>query len=83
MKLAWTILLISALTDGMIAYGNAILAASTQNGGPPSRAALLVASVGAVLALARTIQQALKAVKLKVDLAGNPVEGEPKPPAAP
>lgn len=74
MRIAWTILLISALTDGLVAAGGAIAAASTETSWVPGKGAMVVAILTGVVAGARTIQQALKTVKLKVDLAGNLIE---------
>ena len=63
MKTEWLILLISAGTDALISFGTAVSAAMVTQGSVamPSRAVLLLATVGGLVAAARTIQQALKA----------------------
>ncbi len=63
MKSAWAILLISGLTDFIISFGNALVAAMVEGktGELPGAPSLLIASLGALVALARTIQQGLKA----------------------
>jgi len=62
MKIAWTILLISAITDMIITAGTAITSAMVATGSAeiPSHAVLLLAVIGGLVAAARTIQQALK-----------------------
>lgn len=61
MKIAWTILLISAFTDLIITAGTALMTVMTDQGQMPSNAGMIVAILGGVVAAARTIQQALKA----------------------
>jgi hypothetical protein len=55
--------LISALTDGVITAGSALIAAMIGSGvaAMPSKAVWIVCLVGGVVQAARTIQQALKA----------------------
>lgn len=80
MKIAWAILLISAATDFIIAAGAALTAGGAEApSGVPGKGALLVAVIAGVLAMARTIQAALKTVKLRADLAGNPLEPTTSP----
>lgn len=78
MRIAWTILVISALTDALVAAGGALATASVETSWVPGGGAILVASITGLVAGARTIQQALKTVRLRVDLAGNPVDAPPQ-----
>ncbi len=59
----WTILAVSALTDGVITGGTAIMTAMVGAGSTamPGKAVILLAVIGGVVAAARTVQQALKA----------------------
>lgn len=63
MKIAWAVLLISALTDGIIASGTGLMTAmtATETAQIPNAVSLWVAGLGGVVAFARTVQQALKA----------------------
>lgn len=63
MKVAWAILIISALTDFIINAGGALVAAMVATGSAvmPSNAVLLLALISGVVSASRTIQQALKA----------------------
>lgn len=63
MKTAWAILLISALTDFIITGATAITSAMVATGSAeiPSKAVVILAVLGGLVAAARTIQQALKA----------------------
>lgn len=63
MKIAWTILLISALTDLIVTTATALTSAMVATGKAemPNKAVLFLALLGGVVAAARTIQQALKA----------------------
>lgn len=63
MKSAWIILIISAFTDFIINAGTSLMAAMVATGSAsiPSRAVLLLAILGGVVSMSRTIQQALKA----------------------
>jgi hypothetical protein len=60
---AWTVLAISAGTDFIISFGNALVSSMVEGktGELPSSASLLIACLGALVAFARTIQQGLKA----------------------
>ncbi len=60
MKKAWTVLLISAVTDFAITAGTAWMALSGSDK-PVTRNQVITVLVGGGIALARTIQQALKA----------------------
>lgn len=63
MNIAWTIVLISALTDFIITAGTALTTAMVAAGDAelPSMAVLIVSGLGGLIAFARTVQQALKA----------------------
>jgi hypothetical protein len=63
MKIAWTILIISALTDFMISFGTALSAAMVVNQavGMPGAPAILISALGGMIVASRTVQQALKA----------------------
>ena len=63
MATAWTVLTISAITDFVISWGGAIMAAMVATGSAemPSRAVMLLAVITGLVAAARTVQQALKA----------------------
>lgn len=63
MKTAWTVLIISALTDMIINIGTSLAAAMVATGSAtmPSDAVILLSVIGGLVAAARTIQQALKA----------------------
>ncbi len=63
MKSAWTILLISALTDFIITAATAITSAmvASESATMPGTPIILLAVLGGVVSAARTIQQALKA----------------------
>jgi ribosomal protein L10 len=63
MKLAWLTLIITALTDGIITAGTALTTAMVSSGAAalPGKAVVLVALLGGLVAMARTVQQALKA----------------------
>lgn len=65
MKIAWIILLISALTDFVINTGTSLMAAMVATGSAtvPTRAVLILAFVGGLVQMSRTIQQALKATQ--------------------
>jgi hypothetical protein len=65
MKIAWTILIISAFTDFIITGGTALGTAmvATKDASMPSAPAMLLAGIGGIVAAARTIQQALKAAQ--------------------
>ena len=59
LRVAWTVLLISAMTDFFITSGTAwVTFAST--GQSPTKMAIATMIVGGLIAAARTIQQALK-----------------------
>lgn len=62
MKVAWTILIITALTDFLISFGTALSAAMVVNQvvGMPGAPAVLISALGGVIVASRTIQQALK-----------------------
>lgn len=62
-KLAWLILLISAFTDFVINTGSSIMAAmmATGNAVMPARAVVILAVIGGLVQMSRTVQQALKA----------------------
>ena len=62
MKLAWIALTISALTDAIITTGTALTSAMVAMGTAefPSKAVVVLALLGGLIAFARTIQQALK-----------------------
>jgi hypothetical protein len=61
-RVAWIILIISALTDLIINAGTSIMAAmmATGNASLPTKAVWILAAVGGLVQMARTIQQALK-----------------------
>lgn len=63
MKVAWVILLISAGTDFIITVATALTSAMVAMGTAefPSKPVLLLAGLGGLVAMSRTIQQALKA----------------------
>lgn len=62
MKIAWVVLLISALTDFIINAGTALGSAMVATGSAafPSQAVVLLAFLGGLVAASRTIQQALR-----------------------
>ncbi len=62
-KIAWLILIISALTDFIITAGTALTTAMVAAGSAqlPNSAIVLLATIGGLVSAARTIQQALKA----------------------
>ncbi len=62
MKSEWFILIMSALTDAAISAASAIIAVMTATGSPqmPSAESLVIIGLGALVAMGRTIQQALK-----------------------
>src|SRR5438309_1950744 len=66
MKVAWTILLISVVTDFVIAFGTALSAAMVVNQvvGMPSTPAVLISALGGLMVASRTIQQALKSTPI-------------------
>jgi len=73
MKIAWAILIVTALTDATITFGTALTTAMVANGQAviPNTAVLVLAGIGALVAAARTIQQALKATpQISKDLKG-------------
>jgi hypothetical protein len=61
-KIAWVVLIISALTDFVITAGTAFSSAMVATGQAqiPNQAVILLAIVGGCIQAARTIQQALK-----------------------
>lgn len=59
MRVAWTILLISAITDAMIVAGTAWTALAG-SGQPINRTAIITVVIGGIIAAARTVQNALK-----------------------
>jgi hypothetical protein len=61
-KMAWVVLGISAITDGVITGGTALMSAMVAGGntGMPTKAVIVLACVGAMVQAARTVQQALK-----------------------
>ena len=63
MKFAWIVLIISGLTDALIVIVNGLTSAmvSTSAVAMPSRPVILINILFGVAALARTVQQALKA----------------------
>lgn len=63
MKIAWIVLIISALTDFVINTGTSVMAAmmATGNAVMPARAVIFLAVIGGLVQFSRTIQQALKA----------------------
>lgn len=76
MKIAWTILLISAFTDFVITVATGVTAVMTATGSAemPSDAAWLVCALGGAVQAARTIQQALKtSPEVSAALKGNAV----------
>lgn len=62
MKVAWTILLISALTDCLVTAATALTSAMVATGKAemPNKAVLFLGLLGGIVAAGRTIQQALK-----------------------
>jgi nucleoside phosphorylase len=76
-KIAWTILLISALTDFVINAGTALTAAMLATGSAqiPSDAVLILSAIGGAISAARTIQQALKSTGVTVAA----LHGDPPP----
>lgn len=63
MKQAWIVLLVSAFTDFIINAGTALTSAmvATGNAAMPSKAVVILALIGGLVAFSRTVQQALKA----------------------
>ncbi len=61
MKIAWIILIISALTDFIINAGTSLMSAmvATGNASLPSKAVLILAMIGGLVQMARTLQHAL------------------------
>jgi hypothetical protein len=75
MKIEWTILLITALTDFVITSGTAINTAMVATGSAqmPSTPVMLVAIIGGLVVGSRTVQQALKATpEISAGLRGDP-----------
>ena len=75
MKVQWTILIITALTDLIISSGGALSAAMLATGSAtmPNNAAILFALVSGLVIAARTVQQALKATPDTIaNLTGQP-----------
>lgn len=62
MKIAWTILIISALTDFLITVGTSLSTAMVATGSAamPNKAVVMLSLIGGIVAAARTIQQTLK-----------------------
>lgn len=62
MKTAWSVLLVSALTDFLILTGTSLSAAMVATGtaAMPNKAVVMLSLIGGVMAFSRTIQQALK-----------------------
>src|SRR5262245_48447314 len=62
MKIAWTVLLITAFTDFIIASGTGLTTAMVESRtvGLPSANAIILSIVGGLVVAARTVQQALK-----------------------
>lgn len=79
MKLAWIVLIISALTDFVINTGTSLMAAMVATGKAqmPAKAVVVLAIIGGAVQLARTFQQALKADTSPAGL----LFPTPKPPA--
>jgi len=76
-KVAWAILLISALTDGLIAFGTGLMVGNATTGATyPTGPTLFYSAIGSAILALRTIQQALKALPATADLRG----GTPAPP---
>jgi hypothetical protein len=63
MKTAWVILILSAITDAIITGGTAFTTVIAETKALPSQESIWVIGVGATVAFARTIQQALKAAQ--------------------
>ena len=63
MKIAWVVLAISALTDFIITSSTALTAAMVSSGSAqlPGKAVIVLALLGGIVAMARTVQQALRA----------------------
>lgn len=63
MKTAWVVLSISAFTDLIITAGTSVTSAMVATGSAsiPSKAVIILAVIGGLVAASRTIQQALKA----------------------
>lgn len=61
-KVAWVVLLLTALTDFVLSFGTALSAAMVVNQvvGMPSAPAILISAIGGLMVACRTIQQALK-----------------------
>lgn len=62
MKVAWIVLLINGFTDFVINTGSSLMAAmvATGNAVMPARAVVVLAVIGGLVQMSRTIQQALK-----------------------
>lgn len=62
MKTAWIVLMISAVTDFIITAGTGLTTAMVATGSTsmPNKATVLLMLIGGLIAMARTIQQALK-----------------------
>lgn len=78
MKSEWVILLVSAFTDAIISGGTSLASAMVATGSiqVPSAAVMILSAIGAAVAAARTIQQALKATPA----ATAALRGDPPPP---
>jgi len=74
-KIAWLVLVISAMTDFVITAATALTSAMVAMGNAemPSRAVILLALLGGLVAFSRTVQQALKATpETSAALKGDP-----------
>lgn len=60
-RIAWVTLLLSAFTDSVITAGTALMAVMTDSGSMPNQVSIVVIVAGGIVAMARTINQALKA----------------------
>ena len=62
LKIAWLVLIVSALTDFIITAGTSLMSVMVATGSPqmPEPAVWVIVTAGGLVAAARTIQQALK-----------------------
>jgi hypothetical protein len=75
LKLAWFILLVSAVTDFVISAATSLISVMLATGSPqmPEPAVWVIVTAGGLVAAARTIQQGLKETALETaTLRGDP-----------
>lgn len=63
MKMEWTVLIISALTDAIIAFGTGLMVGNSATGTVyPTGPTLLYSAIGSIVVGARTVQQSMKTI---------------------